>query len=607
MASVLRNTLDRLQHFQNRLVENKKSVNSQILLSGQWSFSIDSNDNMLIKNGTTLHTTITPSGNITAPALKIPNGPSIAGSAVSGLTDRDIASAPRSYLATHTNITGFDAPPAAAPGGYVCAVSRNGLWQAASNFLDGSVVYGSVRMIKLAPDAVNDTTLTPPSGTLDATMFGSALHLNADGSRVYIGEPIINSVHIFARQKDGSWVLESTIVGPKSGAMFGASLAVANDSFLVIGAKATSSNNGAIYIYERSSTGWTLKTTSVGNASIANYQLGVNVAISDDASIVIASSVGSSALYVNSGSVEVYTKATTSIWGKIKTLISPVTPGPSTLFGGAIEISDDYQYLFIGDAEMPIGVASGSVYVYINSNDDWIHLKTFSNGRNANARFGRSIKERNGMMIVGSPGDNDNGATANDGRVMVYKRQRDDWIYSHLIEPPLTASFFGWSMSMATADLFLISGPFSGNGSVISYQPDGYSFSGVTLKTGTLLPTTANVSDIGGITEQYTELYVQNTPTTTSDRNKKKNIRSVERGLDFIKKLNPVVFEWKENDTGKHLGFIGQDVAAVAGPNSGITVHNESRFMIRPSEMLASLVATYQQLYTKVELLESRA
>lgn len=605
MASAQRNTLDRLQSFQNRLVENKQSVDAQISLSGRWSFSVDSDDNMVIKNGSVIHTTITPSGDITAPALKIPNGPSISGSSISGITNSDIASAPRPYLATHVPISSYTTP--IAPLGYVVATSADGLTVAGSSGLDGSVIYGTVKVYKTAPTFAVLTTLTPPSGLLDATMFGSAIRVNADGSRIYVGEPVIDSVHIFARQNDGTWLLENTIVGPYSGAMFGVSIAVSNDTFLVVGAKGTYSNTGAVHIYERSKSGWARKTNIIGNSDIANYQLGVNVEISGNGSLIIASAVGSSTIQAASGTVEIYKKLKArSIWTKIKSLVSPLTPGPSTLFGGAIDISDDSSFIFVGDAEMPVGVASGNVHVYINISDNWIYLKTFSDGRHADARFGWAVKERNGMLLVGSPGDNDNGASANDGRVMVYKRQRNDWVYSHLIEPTVTASFFGLSIAMATSDLFAVSGPYFGNGYIFAYEPSGYTFSGVTLRTGTLLPTLANTSDIGNISGPYTDMYVQNTPTTTSDRNAKKNIRDVERGIDFVKKLQPVEFEWKENEDGKHVGFIGQDVAEAAGESSGIAIGDESRVMIRPSEMLASLVSTYQHLHAKVQLLEAQ-
>jgi hypothetical protein len=601
MASAVGNTF---QRFQNRIVENKTTVDSQVSLSGQWSFSTDSNDNMLIKHGSVVHTTISTSGNITTPSIKISNGPSIDGAIITGLTNSTSVSKHRSNIPAHKLVTTLTR--VSTPFGYVTSMSRDGLYYAGSTGLDGSIVCGTVVIINSSTNA--EVVLNPPSGTFDRTMFGSSIHLNDDGSRIYIGEPGVNSVHIYVRQTNGVWILESTIVGPEKNAMFGSAIDVAVDSVIVIGSKASNSNNGAIYIYKRYNNTWTLKTSVVGNVNIPNYQLGVNVAISSDASIVIASAVGSSDIYRTSGTVECHVALqTASVWVKSHDITSPHITGPSTLFGGAIEISDDCKYMFIGNAEMNSGVASGHVYIYINVNNRWLHLTTLDDGRNHNARFGWTIKERNGVLMIGSPGDDNKCTSLNTGRVMVYKRQHDNWVYSHPIISTVLSSFFGWSISISDTDMFTVSGPFFEDGCLFVYHPDGYAFSGTVLKTDTMLPITANMSNIGTIDAPYTNVYTRNVPTVTADIRKKKNIRDVEHDIDFVKRLRPVEFAWKDIDDGKHCGFIGQNVATIVGKNSGIVVCNESTCAIRPSEILASLVAAYKQLYIKVQLLESRS
>jgi len=55
--------------------------------------------------------------------------------------------------------------------------------------------------------------------------------------------------------------------------------------------------------------------------------------------------------------------------------------------------------------------------------------------------------------------------------------------------------------------------------------------------------------------------------SSTSDRRLKTNIIPNDKGLDFILKLQPVTYQWKEGDTETvhetvHDGFIAQDVEA---------------------------------------------
>ena len=62
--------------------------------------------------------------------------------------------------------------------------------------------------------------------------------------------------------------------------------------------------------------------------------------------------------------------------------------------------------------------------------------------------------------------------------------------------------------------------------------------------------------------EGYIKTLYYNSLSHTSDRNEKKNIDPISIGLDFIKSLNPVQFNFKdeEEDTPLSYGFIAQDI-----------------------------------------------
>lgn len=600
-------SIDTLRRFRDNLNEFSNSVNSQVAL-GEWSFSVDTKDNLLIKKGNVVHTTVSPNGDMVTPSVVMPNGLVFDGDMICGVTDRDIMSGPRTMTPNLVSTITIQADaPREKPFGYITAMSNDGMWTATSDGLDGHIQYGRVIVNNKKSSNLQSTVLTSPSGTLNANMFGSALHINADGSRIYVGEPGLDCVHIFERDGGGTWHLNSTINSPITGAFFGTSLAVADDMFLAVGAPAAASNTGAVYIYEWTNTAWILKCAQNGNARIPNYQLGTNVVISIDANIIVATAVGSTAVYSTSGTVEIYKKVGNASWILNKKLITPIASNSSTLFGRAVEISDDAKHIFVSDAEMPIGVASGHVYVYTLSRGDWVLISTLKAGRNAGARFGWTIKEKNGVLYVGAPGDNNGGLYANAGYVTVFKKQRDEWFLSHHMAPPAgfasSGAYFGWAISAASSDLVAITMPFNGDGYLFYYEPNGFNTSGVITKTQTLLPYKKDTYNIGDAAEPYTNIYLQNAPTVISDRDKKINIRDVERDITFINSIDPITYTMRGKNDVHRNGFMSQQVVDNAF-GAGVAIEKDGRHLIRPHEFIPPIVKSCQQIIAELDSLK---
>jgi len=66
---------------------------------------------------------------------------------------------------------------------------------------------------------------------------------------------------------------------------------------------------------------------------------------------------------------------------------------------------------------------------------------------------------------------------------------------------------------------------------------------------------------LGDATKRWAEVYATNGTINTSDRNSKKDIAPIKNALNFVRKLQPVQYKWKENSHGRtHTGFIAQDV-----------------------------------------------
>ena len=75
-------------------------------------------------------------------------------------------------------------------------------------------------------------------------------------------------------------------------------------------------------------------------------------------------------------------------------------------------------------------------------------------------------------------------------------------------------------------------------------------------------PTVNDVSDLGYTNLKWDDVYATNGTIQTSDKNVKDNITESDLGLDFVNKLKPVSYKFKEK-TRTHYGLIAQDIEDV--------------------------------------------
>ena len=142
--------------------------------------------------------------------------------------------------------------------------------------------------------------------------------------------------------------------------------------------------------------------------------------------------------------------------------------------------------------------------------------------------------------------------------------------------------------------------------------------------SGHFLPWGNNTYNLGSTGDRWKTIYSNNS-LNTSDKNEKDNILDCTLGLDFIKKLKPISYKWKEDDGKTHYGLIAQDVEKVV-TDSGMKVEdfgsinvpenletyvNEDgreiteRYGLSYVEFIAPLIKSIQELSTKVESLQS--
>ena len=110
-----------------------------------------------------------------------------------------------------------------------------------------------------------------------------------------------------------------------------------------------------------------------------------------------------------------------------------------------------------------------------------------------------------------------------------------------------------------------------------------------------------------------TNAYVKVAWTVTSDARDKTNITALPVGLEFVNKLNPVSFQFRENRESDiacgplHYGFLAQEVLAAEGENPVIidTEKEESLKMVN-DHLNAVFVKAIQELSAKNDALEAR-
>ena len=83
----------------------------------------------------------------------------------------------------------------------------------------------------------------------------------------------------------------------------------------------------------------------------------------------------------------------------------------------------------------------------------------------------------------------------------------------------------------------------------------------IELDGASIRPNANATQNLGDATKRWAEVYATNGTINTSDRNSKKDIAPIKNALNFVRKLQPMQYKWKENSHGRtHTGFIAQDV-----------------------------------------------
>lgn len=129
-----------------------------------------------------------------------------------------------------------------------------------------------------------------------------------------------------------------------------------------------------------------------------------------------------------------------------------------------------------------------------------------------------------------------------------------------------------------------------------------------------IIPVVDNTRSLGLSTRRFTAVWAANGTIQTSDARDKKNIRSLQYGLNEIMKLNPVSFEWIDGPGNKpKLGLLAQELKEVLpeviahgsdfGGESDDT--GSDRLGVYYSDIIPVLIKAIQQQEEKIEQLQT--
>jgi hypothetical protein len=252
----------------------------------------------------------------------------------------------------------------------------------------------------------------------------SAVAVDIHGTRGASGAPLVSPyneglIYLLSRPV-GGWTQDGAIAGTPSitSVHFGSSLSLFGLRVLV-GAPSLDqpfTNSGAAYVYDVPVGSPTWVATLLPTSSNEEKQFGVSVSLGADRAIVGANLETGPAYQ---GAAYIYEAGPSSgPWSLVKKVTVPDLSAPPDNLGWSVALDADLAAVGALGAN-GIFASSGAVVALGRAQGIWIPtLALFASDGIANQDFGRDVGASDGCVIVGAPGDDDNGALS--GSAYVY-------------------------------------------------------------------------------------------------------------------------------------------------------------------------------------------
>jgi hypothetical protein len=334
--------------------------------------------------------------------------------------------------------------------------------------------------------------------------FGFSLALSADGATLAVGaykedgggssvdgDPADNSVkdsgavYVFERDEHG-WGQRAYLKAPSPGAdhYFGWSVSLSADGGrLAVGAAheetAAGPRAGAVHLFERSPTGWTLGPSLHASNSDDGDRFGLALQLSGPGTRLAVSAGGEASAVIDdpthndasgAGAVYVFDLVDGS-WREVA-YVKASNPAEGAAFGTSLDLSQDGHTLVVG----AIGEASGpqnpdeperyyvnSGAVYTATAPTWATSEPLKPGVvRLNTNFGRSVATARDFLLVGASwehssatgidGDETDQRAGFSGAAYLYRLRDDGWQQRHYLKPDNTAPHQNFGVNVGMSD-----------------------------------------------------------------------------------------------------------------------------------------------------------
>lgn len=320
---------------------------------------------------------------------------------------------------------------------------------------------------------------SPSSAIFDG--FGQAVALSQGRALIgarYDGElgAEAGAAHVFVRS-GAQWTLEASLRASDGAAddEFGQTVALFGTCALVGSAYADAAGDfsGAAYAFELVNGVWTEAAKLVPAEIEAGDVFGFSVALHGDLAAIGAP--GDDDLGTSSGAVYVFRREGTT-W-TLEQRLTPDAPTSHVGFGHALALHADTLLIGTsGDDEQ--GENSGAALVFVRSGGQWTEQqKLVSGAPSPSAFFGFAVALAQDFAVVGAYGDDHGGVFSQAGSADVFRRNAGQWTaLDRLIDvTPESAEYFGFAVAASGESAFVGSpddhepGPLRGGTTVVHF------------------------------------------------------------------------------------------------------------------------------------------
>jgi hypothetical protein len=273
-----------------------------------------------------------------------------------------------------------------------------------------------------------------------------------DGDTCIIGAPYddhaaadAGSAYVFTRT-GGVWTEQQKLTAFDAAwnDQFGYSVAVYGDT-CIVGAPQDDdsfSDSGSVYVFTRSGGVWSLQQKLNGSGAGLNYQFGKALALEEDSILSCSSNYSS-----GRGAIYYFTRSV-GVWSE-QQLVHMSNLAFSSYLGSSISLSGT-TFIAGATGDYHRGVKSGTAYLFTLDSGTWtVDAKLFPLDGAASDLFGGSAALHNGVCVIGSPQDDDNGASTGAAYAFISLPTTDPYYQQRIAPSDLEAGDeFGCAVSV---------------------------------------------------------------------------------------------------------------------------------------------------------------